>query len=110
MGDTPDGPSTGTRWPVAIHWFLPTGGDSREVVPADPSASRAPDHSYLAQVATACDHLGFDAVLTPCGTGCDRAAADGLRQRPSRCVVGGGFDGGDQAPTTRRIACGKSIP
>ena len=35
MGDTPDGPSTGTRWPVAIHWFLPTGGDSREVVPAD---------------------------------------------------------------------------
>ncbi len=73
MGDTPDGPSTGTRWPVAIHWFLPTGGDSREVVPADPSASRAPDHGYLAQVATACDHLGFDAVLTPCGTGCEDA-------------------------------------
>ncbi|HQO65335.1 MAG TPA: ribonucleoside triphosphate reductase, partial [Spirochaetales bacterium] len=45
-----DGPSTGTRWPVAIHWFLPTGGDSREVVPPDPSASRAPDHGYLAQV------------------------------------------------------------
>ena len=73
MGDTPDRPSTGTRWPVAIHWFLPTGGDSREVVPPDPSASRAPDHGYLAQVATACDHLGFDAVLTPCGTGCEDA-------------------------------------
>ena len=59
--------------PVRLHWFLPTGGDSRDVVPAGPEGSRPPSHAYLAQVATACDQLGFDAVLTPCGTGCEDA-------------------------------------
>jgi alkanesulfonate monooxygenase len=59
---------------VKIHWFLPTGGDSREVLPTAPSAHRrAPDHDYLAQVAVACDRLGFDGMLTPCGTGCEDA-------------------------------------
>ncbi len=59
---------------IEIDWFLPTGGDSRDVLPDDPDAHRrAPDHAYLAQVATACDRLGFDAVLTPCGTGCEDA-------------------------------------
>lgn len=59
--------------PIAVHWFLPTGGDSRDVVPASPEGSRPPSLPYLAQVATACDQLGFDAVLTPCGTGCEDA-------------------------------------
>ncbi len=59
--------------PIAVHWFLPTGGDGRDVIPSDPAASRAPSHEYLAQVATACDQIGFDAVLTPCGTGCEDA-------------------------------------
>lgn len=59
---------------MKVHWFLPTGGDSREVLPTGREAHRrAPDHSYLAQVAQACDRLGFDAVLTPCGTGCEDA-------------------------------------
>lgn len=59
---------------MKIHWFLPTGGDSRQVLPSQPgSHRRAPSHEYLAQIAQACDQLGFDAVLTPCGTGCEDA-------------------------------------
>jgi alkanesulfonate monooxygenase len=59
---------------VKIHWFLPTGGDSRDVLPTGPDAHRrAPSHEYLAQVAMACDQLGYDAMLTPCGTGCEDA-------------------------------------
>ena len=59
---------------LKIHWFLPTGGDSRDVSP-DPDGMpvRPPSLQYLAQVAQACDQLGFDAVLTPCGTGCEDA-------------------------------------
>ncbi|MFM7224776.1 MAG: LLM class flavin-dependent oxidoreductase, partial [Actinomycetota bacterium] len=34
---------------------------------------RPPDLPYLAQIATACDSLGFDGMLTPCGTGCEDA-------------------------------------
>ena len=58
---------------IDVHWFLPTGGDSRDVLPSDSSVRRAPDISYLAQIAMACDDLGFGAVLTPCGTGCEDA-------------------------------------
>jgi alkanesulfonate monooxygenase len=57
-----------------IHWFLPTGGDSRDVLPSGANPHRrAPDIGYLAQIATACDELGFGALLTPCGTGCEDA-------------------------------------
>ncbi len=57
-----------------VHWFLPTGGDSRDVLPSGPSPHRRPpDVGYLAQVARACDELGFEGVLTPCGTGCEDA-------------------------------------
>lgn len=59
---------------IEVDWFLPTGGDSRDILPDSPDAHRRPpDHRYLAQVAQACDRLGFDAVLTPCGTGCEDA-------------------------------------
>ena len=59
---------------VKIHWFLPTGGDSRDVLPDGVDAHwRAPSHDYLAQIAKACDQLGYEAVLTPCGTGCEDA-------------------------------------
>ena len=59
---------------LKIHWFLPTGGDSRDVVPSDDGAPpRHPSIDYLTQVASACDILGFDALLTPCGTGCEDA-------------------------------------
>ena len=57
---------------VKVHWFLPTGGDSRDVLPTSPDAHRrAPSHEYLAQISGACDQLGFDAVLTPAGTACE---------------------------------------
>ncbi len=56
---------------LKLHWFLPTGGDSRDVLPD--GAGRAPDHRYLTQVALAAEAAGFDAMLTPCGTGCEDA-------------------------------------
>ncbi len=59
---------------IKVHWFLPTGGDSRDVLPGpNRPGQRAPDHDYLAQVAVAADQHGFDAMLTPCGTGCEDA-------------------------------------
>ncbi len=59
---------------LKVHWFLPTGGDARDVLPdaGDPHR-RAPTLPYLAQIATVCDALGFDGMLTPCGTGCEDA-------------------------------------
>jgi alkanesulfonate monooxygenase len=57
-----------------VHWFLPTGGDSRDVAPSgDDPNYRSPSPEYLSLVAMACDQLGFGAVLTPCGTGCEDA-------------------------------------
>lgn len=60
--------------PLNLHWFLPTAGDSRDVVGFGPTASRrAPDLDYLAQVARVAESVGFDAVLTPTGTFCEDA-------------------------------------
>ena len=59
---------------MKLHWFLPTGGDSRDVLPGeDSTGQRPPSHEYLAQVALAAEAAGFDAMLTPCGTGCEDA-------------------------------------
>src|SRR5215204_588790 len=59
---------------VKLHWFLPTGGDSRDVLPSEPGAHRrAPALEYLTQVAGATESVGLDAVLTPCGTQCEDA-------------------------------------
>ena len=59
---------------VRIHWFLPTGGDGRDVAPSGAGPGvRAPDLGYLAQVAQAADRLGFEGLLTPCGTMCEDA-------------------------------------
>ena len=59
---------------LGVHWFLPTGGDSRDVLPDEPGAHwRPPSMEYLGQVATACDQLGYDGMLTPCGTMCEDA-------------------------------------
>ena len=59
---------------ISVHWFLPTGGDSRDVVAGpDDHARREPGIDYLAQVARAADLLGYDAVLTPTGTFCEDA-------------------------------------
>ncbi|MEM7342593.1 MAG: LLM class flavin-dependent oxidoreductase [Actinomycetota bacterium] len=59
---------------LTIDWFLPTGGDSRDVLPEGHDAHwRPPSTEYLAQIAQACDQLGYEALLTPCGTGCEDA-------------------------------------
>ena len=59
-----------------FHWFLPTAGDSRDIVGAShasatkrrPPGYRAPDLPYLVDVARTADRLGFESVLTPTGT------------------------------------------
>jgi alkanesulfonate monooxygenase len=59
---------------VKLHWFLPTAGDSRDVVGFGPVEARRPATlDYLAQVARAAEHVGFDTVLTPTGTWCEDA-------------------------------------
>ncbi len=59
---------------LALHWFLPTAGDSRDVAGFGPTVSRRPPTlRYLTQVAGAAEQLGFDAVLTPTGTWCEDA-------------------------------------
>ncbi len=59
--------------PANVHWFLPTSGDSRNVVPGLGGHTRPASLDYLIQVARAADQLGFDGVLTPTGTHCEDA-------------------------------------
>nr|BEK71419.1 LLM class flavin-dependent oxidoreductase [Kitasatospora purpeofusca] len=68
--------------PLTFHWFLPTGSDGATLTagtravhgPGHDTAAtpggrhRAPDLAYLAQIARAAEHAGFDAILTPAGT------------------------------------------
>lgn len=60
-----------------LHWFLPTAGDSRDIVgwgaTHGGTSGRAPDLRYLTQVAQAAERAGFEAVLTPTGTFCEDA-------------------------------------
>lgn len=68
---------------IHLHWYLPTNGDSREIVGSGddshlsvgPSASRIrpPSIGYLGQVARTAEQLGFEAALTPTGTWCEDA-------------------------------------
>jgi alkanesulfonate monooxygenase len=65
---------------LKFHWFLPTYGDSRNIVGgghgAPESASRRDRRAtlaYLRQVATAAEDMGFDAALTPTGLWCEDA-------------------------------------
>lgn len=62
------------RW----HWFLPTSGDGRNVTNVidrlgQTAMSRPADVEYLAEVAKAAERAGFEAVLTPTGSGCEDA-------------------------------------
>ncbi|WP_029109675.1 LLM class flavin-dependent oxidoreductase [Mycobacterium sp. URHD0025] len=66
-----------------LHWYLPTNGDSRDIVGSGddshlavgPSSSRIrpPTIEYLTEVARTAELLGFEAVLTPTGTWCEDA-------------------------------------
>ncbi|MFF9497130.1 LLM class flavin-dependent oxidoreductase [Streptomyces flaveolus] len=65
---------------LTFHWFLPTNGDSRDVVggghgtPATTSGQdRPPTVAYLSQIARAAEHLGFAGALTPTGAWCEDA-------------------------------------
>ena len=59
---------------ISVHWFLPTAGDSRDIVASGADGhSRPPTIDYLALIAKAAEQLGFEAVLTPTGTWCEDA-------------------------------------
>jgi alkanesulfonate monooxygenase len=59
---------------ITVHWFLPTAGDSRDIVPAGADGHhRPPSIDYLAAVARAAESAGFTGVLTPTGTWCEDA-------------------------------------
>ena len=86
---------------LVLHWFLPTGGDSRELAPGDLDPRREPDLDYLTQVALAAERFGFDGLLTPTGTFCEDAwlttAAVAARTRRIRFLVA--FRPGFLSPT-----------
>jgi alkanesulfonate monooxygenase len=63
---------------MPFHWFLPTSGDSHDIVSGGQARlaadnTRPPDLGYLALVARAAERAGFEAVLTPTGTFCEDA-------------------------------------
>jgi len=67
---------------IHVHWYLPTNGDSRDIVGSGDRSQetltavtgfRAPTVDYLGQVARSAEQLGYEAVLTPTGTWCEDA-------------------------------------
>ncbi len=62
---------------LAFHWFLPTYGDSRNLVAGGHGTAMSGDRpatlKYLHQICTAAEDNGFEAVLTPTGLWCEDA-------------------------------------
>ncbi|WP_433088990.1 LLM class flavin-dependent oxidoreductase [Dactylosporangium sp. CA-052675] len=68
---------------IHLHWYLPTNGDSRDIVGSGDGSQhtlgavadgfRRPGIDYLGQIARSAEQLGFEAVLTPTGTWCEDA-------------------------------------
>jgi alkanesulfonate monooxygenase len=60
-----------------LHWFLPTYGDSRDLIAGGHGSTmrgdRPADLKYLTQLAQAAEINGFEAVLTPTGLWCEDA-------------------------------------
>ncbi|MBL7257545.1 LLM class flavin-dependent oxidoreductase [Paractinoplanes lichenicola] len=63
-----------------FHWFLPTNGDSRDIVggghgtPVGSAGGvRQPTVDYLSQIVRAAEQLGFVGALTPTGAWCEDA-------------------------------------
>ena len=63
-----------------FHWFLPTNGDSRDIVggghgvPVGAAGGVRPlTIGYLGQIARSAEQLGFEAALTPTGAWCEDA-------------------------------------
>jgi alkanesulfonate monooxygenase len=55
-----------------FHWFLPTNGDSRDIV-ATAEGVRPLTIGYLGQIARSAEQLGFVGALTPTGAWCEDA-------------------------------------
>ncbi|GAA1656180.1 LLM class flavin-dependent oxidoreductase [Fodinicola feengrottensis] len=65
---------------IAMHWFLPTYGDSRQLVGGGhgvpigtAGGARPATVGYLTQIARAAEELGFVGALTPAGAWCEDA-------------------------------------
>jgi alkanesulfonate monooxygenase len=65
---------------LQFHWFLPTYGDSRQIMrgghgaPAGIAGGARPDTiAYLGQIARSAEQLGFVGALTPTGAWCEDA-------------------------------------
>ncbi|WP_280268567.1 LLM class flavin-dependent oxidoreductase [Nocardia wallacei] len=62
---------------LSFHWFLPTYGDSRNLVAGGHGTSMSGDRPaslrYLNQISGAAEENGFEAVLTPTGLWCEDA-------------------------------------
>jgi alkanesulfonate monooxygenase len=65
---------------LTFHWFLPTQGDSRNIVGGGhgtPTAAAGSDRpgsvAYLGQIARSAEQLGFVGALTPTGAWCEDA-------------------------------------
>ena len=62
---------------LTFHWFLPTYGDSRNLVAGGHGTSMSGDRPatlrYLRQICAAAEDNGFEAVLTPTGLWCEDA-------------------------------------
>jgi len=54
---------------LEFHWFIPSGGDSRELISTGPRGAarsyRAPGYDYLLQVARAAERAGFAGAMLP---------------------------------------------
>jgi alkanesulfonate monooxygenase len=65
---------------LKFHWFLPTNGDSRDIVGGGhgvatgaAGAIRPPSIAYLGQIARSAEQLGFEGALMPTGAWCEDA-------------------------------------
>jgi alkanesulfonate monooxygenase len=65
---------------LTFHWFLPTYGDSRDIVggghglaAGTAGGARPATVAYLGQIARTAEQLGFEGALTPTGAWCEDA-------------------------------------
>jgi len=113
---------------IHVHWYLPTNGDSRDIVGSGDRSQetlsaitdfRAPTIDYLGQVARSAEQLGYEAVLTPTGTWCEDAwiFTAALSQVTRRLKFLVAFRPGfisptlaaHQAATFQRVSCGRLL-
>lgn len=74
---TPSSTSAAVSRDLHFHWFLPTYGDSRDLVAGGHgtfmSGDRPATLPYLRQIVAAAEHNGFESLLTPTGAWCEDA-------------------------------------